>query len=107
MNIAVMAYSYAAWIQSGKTDLPRVIGHLRDLGVGGIEMMHALVRDEVLPAIRDALVKVQPIGVACYDLRVETIAAALKHAASLGAKRVMVTPILDVAGIAPSDAREQ
>ena len=107
MNIAVMAYSYAAWIQSGKTDLPRVISHLREIGVGSVELMHSLVREQELPAIREALAQTPPIAVTCYDLRVEAILPGLKLAASLGAKRVMVTPALDAATIGPAMAREQ
>jgi sugar phosphate isomerase/epimerase len=107
MNIAVMAYSYAGWIEGGKTSLPRMIGHLREIGVGSVELMHSLVREEELPALRDVLSQSPPIGVACYDLRVEAIVAALSSAASLGAKRVMVTPVLDAKDIGSSMARKQ
>jgi sugar phosphate isomerase/epimerase len=102
-----MAYSYAAWIEAGKTNLPRVIRHLREMGVGNVELMHSLVREDELSAIRDALAETPPIEVTCYDLRVEAMIPGLKRAASLGAKRVMVTPILDIAGITPRIERVQ
>ena len=107
MNIAVMAYSYAALLQSGKSDLPRVIGHLREIGVGSVELMHSLLRGQDSSVIQNALAQMPPVGVTCYDLRVGMIIPAMKRAASLGATRVMVTPALDATGVAPRVARKQ
>jgi sugar phosphate isomerase/epimerase len=119
MKLAVMAYSFSRALETGQMTLPDVVRRVHALGVNGLELMDPLVREEEVPALRKALAETG-VGVACYDLFCDVVAATpgerqeraarfqakLRQAAELGARFVMAIPGLKIGSMDPRETRQ-